>query len=302
MFKRSLSALAVAAALTLPFSANAAFTAITLNPQASNSLAIAPGQISPTVAAFQTDNLIGALASTLNITNRGAGNLGSWDESGGFVFTTALFQGFGTVTPSGISKLFGTPGASYDLFGNFSGSGGGQWDASTTIFKPLSITSFTIDLYAKVGGLTPSPTVFTPTGVDTSGAVHLGQAVFSGTFSGGEAALGGLGTSGQAQTSLKADFNFIPDAGYANTDTYSDGFFAAPIPFSIQLNTSGGSDSGASTFLQTGSSVTVTTGATRRGSLDVTFEHEIPEPGSVALVGLGLLGASLARRKIQNNA
>lgn len=309
MFKKSLSALAMAAALSVSFSANAAFTAITLNPQATNNL---QGQVDATTGSFTTDNLIGALASTLTITNRGAtagdslgGNFGSWAEVGGFVFSTALFQGAGTTTPSGLGKLFNSA-AKYDFFGNFSGSGTGQWQeildiGLTQAFKPLTISTFTVDLYAKPGGLVGGAGSFTPTGVNTAGALFLGTATFTGSFSGGEAALGSFGTSGQAQTSLKADFDFVPNPDFANTDTFTDGFFAAPVPFTIALNTSGGSNSGASTFTQNAANtVTVVTGAQTRGSIDVTFERNVvPEPGSIALVGLGLLGAVLARRQVK---
>lgn len=63
-------------------------------------------------------------------------------------------------------------------------------------------------------------------------------------------------------------------------------FFTLPVPFYNMSLQSGQLNS----FTPTGTQ-------TINGSLDIVFENQVPEPGSLALVGLALAGLGLSRRK-----
>ena len=280
-----------AAAVTL-LSASVAMavpTSITLNPQATNGGA---GAISASTAAFTIDNVAGTLGSVLNIAGAGSafGVQTAWSENGQFVFGDAKLNNASVTT--GWNKAYGS--GTYDIFGTFSGAGAGTWLGTTYLVSAIS--SFTVELYAQIGGLNTANV--STSGISLTGnSVHLGTATFQ-QFAGVPTAslLGGS----QASTSLVADFAFTPAAGYANSAGYTDGFFAAPVPFQIALNVSGSSNSGQSTYTQSGSNVTITTGANALGTTNVTFEkNAVPEPASLALVGLALaaVGVSARRRR-----
>ena len=286
--KFSIPSLAAGLLLTTSV-AMAAPTAVTLNPQATNGGA---GAVSSTTAQYQVDNILGTLGSVLNIGGFGTVAPSAWTETGQLVFTNGLLNSNPIAT--GFNKVYGT--GTYDIFGNFSGAGLGGWAGNSFIVG--SISSFTIDLYAQIGGL--SLANVSPSGITLNGnSLKLGTANFQ-SFAGITSASLLTGTtSGKASTGLVADFSFIPEAGFANTASYTDGFFAAPIPFNLTINTSGSSNSGQSTYVRSGQNVTITTGATNVGTTNLTFATQaVPEPGALSLVALGLLGvAYVSKRK-----
>jgi hypothetical protein len=69
------------------------------------------------------------------------------------------------------------------------------------------------------------------------------------------------------------------------------GFFVAPVPF-YQFSFQSGQ---LNNFSPTGRQVI-------NGSLDVVFSNNVPEPASIALLGLGLVGLGLSRRRNSKKA
>lgn len=290
MMKLHKISLALAVSGMMAFGVATAAPSITLNPSALNGgvagsapqidiLGANGRQAGPlVVTSIQT-----SLASLLSIT-AGTGNSG-WTESGALVFNT--YNG-GNQLNGG--RTLGS-GGDYDIYGLFSGSGGGTWTGNQ--FNVTSINSFSIQIWA-------SPETGTTTQFGTAGTIVgggsqdflLGTATFTGSFGGTNAQLGPGFT---ATTQLTAEFAFTPaNAAYTGVG----GYFQAPDPFIVNFNASGSSNSGQSTYAFTEvGGVLITTGNGATGNL--TPLNRVPEPGALALVSIALLAggvASLRRR------
>jgi hypothetical protein len=232
------------------------------------------------VSSIQT-----SLDSILNITS--TSGAGAWTETGAMIFNTYN----GGNQRNGARGL--GSGGDYDIYGLISGSGGGFWTAING-FTVTSITSFIIDIYA-------SPELGTSIARTTGGLTQgsndflLGTATFAGSFGGTGAQLDLVGGV-NASTQLTATFSFVPaDIAY----TAVGGFFQAPDPFSVNFNGSGSSNEGQSTYEYVGSGVKITTGNGATGNL--TPVNTVPEPGSLALFSVALLGAGIAARRKSAN-
>jgi hypothetical protein len=285
--KSAIAAVSVASAAL--FSGVSGATPITLNPDATNGGA---GKVNAGQAAFSVDNILTTLSSVLDISS--AVGAGTWNESGAIVFTNGTLNNVGVATQWNALLSSGV----YDIYGVFLGGGSGSWVGST--FLVSTVSSFTIDLYAAPGGMA-APGI-PGSGIDATGGVTIGATdllLGTATFS----AIGGLTAAtlfgnGSASTALQAIFDFQPNPGFSNTTTplYTDGFFAAPVPFEIGINGSGSSNVGQSTWAPNGAGVRITTGAQQFGTANLTFV-EVPTPGTLALVGLALTGMGVVARR-----
>lgn len=289
---QKLSAALLVAGLTAFGSAYAVPT-ITLNPSASNggtglcdALQIDCAGGNGQAGAYVVSSIQTSLASFLNISS--TAGAASWTETGALIFNT--YNG-GNQRNGG--RGLGS-GGDYDIYGLFSGAGGGFWTGNQ--FNVTTIGFFTIDLYAspELGS-----SITQVTGGVTQGSKDfiLGTATFSGSFGGTNAQLSL--TDNTATTQLTAEFTFAPASP---AYTALGGFFQAPDPFNVSFNGSGSSNSGQSTYASDGSGgVIITSGNGATGNL--TPLNKVPEPGSLALVSVALLGAGMAaRRKSANKA
>ena len=275
LFSKTLMACAVTGVLGLASSAAMAFPTFTVN-----ETAVKPGVTLPN--SFTADKITGNYVEVISFTNTTATS-GSFDVS--LRWNAGQFVANNGSTPAS-TQLGSFTANQYGLYALYQGKGtfSGTGTRTTFSFVPGGNLNLFLD-----------PNHDTTFAQPASGTM----AFATGNNADDRLIASGVPTSGQGtldptlSTCTGGGGNGINCGSFGTSSTLSltsagSQYFTAPNPFynvsfqSGQLNN----------FTPSGTQVI-------NGSLDVIFGTAVPEPGSVALIGLGLLGLGLSRRRKQ---
>lgn len=277
--------------------ATSAFAAVvTLNPSNPNTGAANGSVLSAADGAFNTDKATTNFASRLVIS--GAPNTAgvkSVTETGFF-----LVDAFAGAPSSGV-------GINYNVYALFTITGFGQWAApAIPNFFGASMAGLTVNatFYGSPGSTSVNPV--TPSALNPFGIIPDAADFVLGTASLQQAQIATATLTGPAGGSASTNFSALLDFTPAVGTTGVTGFWQAPTPFNFSLSTSavGIAPIGGfgTTWANVGGNTVITTNVTAlgagSGSGNVLFaQNEVPEPGSLALIGLAIAALGLVRRQ-----